>query len=40
MNYTVCGRQLLFVEDDEKIKKELLVEIKEIALYYGITSGS
>ena len=26
--------------DDEKIKKELLVEIKEIALYYGITSGS
>ncbi len=26
--------------DDEKIKKELLVEIKEIALYYGITSDS
>lgn len=26
--------------DDEKIKKELLVEIKEIASYYGITSGS
>ena len=23
-----------------KIKKELLIEIKEIALYYGITSGS
>ena len=20
MNYTVCGRQLLFVEDDEKLK--------------------
>ena len=26
--------------NDEKIKKELLIEIKEIALYYGITSGS
>ena len=26
--------------DDEKIKKELLVEIEEIATYYGITSGS
>ena len=26
--------------NDEKIKKELLVEIKEIASYYGITSGS
>ena len=26
--------------DDEKIKKELLVEIKEIASYYGITRGS
>ena len=26
--------------DDEKIKKELLIEIKEIASYYGITSGS
>ena len=26
--------------DDKKKKKELLVEIKEIASYYGITSGS
>ena len=24
MNYTVCGRQLLFVEDDEKLKKEMI----------------
>ena len=26
--------------NDEKIKKELLIETKEIASYYGITSGS
>ena len=24
MEYTVCGRKLLFIEDDEKLKKELL----------------